>query len=493
MKRQPEGRFSIAICAASLLLSLSLPSSAADQTDRVRPTFIEAACSLPDLTPELRPRLRCGTVSVPRDYGNPGGGRFALAVIVVKSITQPSRPDPVVYISGGPGSPLTIYAAHQARSPYAPDRDLILVDQRGTGRSEPRLCPDHEAGLLETTVAVAGNASPEAQAARRAAYTACHDEAVMRGLDLGKFGTRVTVEDYEHVRQALGIDRWNVYGESYGTAVAMTLETLHPEALRSVVLDSLYPPDPIPLWSVLTGRARAAFFANCAEDRACASAYAELDGTYRETLDRLTRSPVMVAAPPQLGSASVRIWLTASLFEALVSNLIYYPPNYPTLPRLIAAVHHGDGQEAGTALASVLSILGAGSSALHAAVECRDRPHYREALPADASAMDRMQLYGICGTWSDLGLPPLVPSGTKTPTLVLAGQFDPVSGPALSRHVAEEIGPNARWVEIARVGHNVRAFSPCGAGIASAFIDRPTEPPDASCADKTPPIRFVTP
>ena len=169
MKRQPEGRFSIAICAASLLLSLSLPSSAADQTDRLRPTFIEAACSLPDLTPELRPRLRCGTVSVPRDYGNPGGGRFALAVIVVKSITQPSRPDPVVYISGGPGSPLTIYAAHQARSPYAPDRDLILVDQRGTGRSEPRLCPDHEAGLLETTVAVAGNASPEAQAARRAA------------------------------------------------------------------------------------------------------------------------------------------------------------------------------------------------------------------------------------------------------------------------------------------------------------------------------------
>ena len=86
-----------------------------------------------------------------------------------------------------------------------------------------------------------------------------------------------------------------------------------------------------------------------------------------------------------------------------------------------------------------------------------------------------------------------MPSGTKTPTLVLAGQFDPVSGPALSRHVAEEIGPNARWVEIARVGHNVRAFSPCGAGIASAFIDRPTEPPDASCADKTPPIRFVTP
>ena len=342
----------------------------------------------------------------------PAGVASPWRVVVVKSATQPARPDPVVYISGGPGSPLTVYAVHQARSPYAPDRDLILVDQRGTGRSEPRLCPDHEAGLLETTVAVAEDASREAQAARRAATAACRDEAVTRGFDLKDFGTRVTVDDYEQVRQALGIDRWNLYGESYGTAVAMTLETLHPEALRSVVLDSLYPPDPMPLWSTLTRRARDAFFAFCAEDGACSRAYPDLARTYRDTLDQLDRSPVMVAAPPQLGHASGDIRLTASLFQALVSNLIYYPVNYPTLPRLIAAVHRGDGQEAGTALASVLSILAAGSSALHDAVECRDRPHYREELPDDASAMDRMQLYGVCGIWAELGAPPLVPTGT---------------------------------------------------------------------------------
>ncbi len=491
MKRRPEGRVGIAICAAQLLLSL--PARAVDQMDPPRSAFTESACSLPDLTPELRPRLRCGTVSVPRDYGNPGGGRFALAVVVVKSLTQPSRPDPVVYISGGPGSPLTVYAAHQARSPYAPDRDLILVDQRGTGRSEPRLCPDHESANISATVAVAENTGDEAQAARRAAMTACSDEASTRGFDLKDFGTRVTVEDFEQVRQALGIDRWNVYGESYGTTVAMTLERLHPEAVRSVVLDSLYPPDPIPLWSTLTGRARDTFFAACAKDRGCSSAYPDLAGTYRETLDQLDRSPVMVATPPQLERAGGDIRLTASLFEALVSNLIYYPVNYPTLPRLIESVHRGDGHEAGTALVSVLSILGAGSAALHAAVECRDRPHYREKLPGDASAMDRMQLYGLCGIWSDLGPPPLVPTGTAIPTLVLAGEFDPVSGPALSRHVAEEIGPNARWVEVARAGHNVRAFSPCGAGIASAFIDRPTELPDVTCADRTPLIRFVAP
>ena len=491
MKRRFEARRGIATVAAVVTLGLSWPSLAADRTDLARPAFIQTACRLPDLTPELRPRLRCGTVSVPRDDGNPGAGRFDLAVVIVKSATQPSRPDPVVYISGGPGQPLTVYAAHQARTPYAPNRDLILVDQRGTGRSEPRLCPDHEAAILQTTVAVAEDAGGEAQAARRAAYTACRDETVARGFDPGDFGTRVTVGDFEHVRQALGIDRWNVYGESYGTTVAMTLEALNPDTVRSVVLDSLYPPDPTPPWSTLTREARNAFFASCAEDRACSGPYPNLERTYGETLDQLDRSPGMVAAPPQLKQAGGSVRLTASLFEVLVSNLIYYPPNYPTLPRLIAAVHRGDGAEAGTALASAIAALGVGSLALHVAVECRDRPHYRVVLPGDAEVMDRIQLYGVCGIWSDLGPPPLVPTGTGIPTLVLAGAFDPVSGPALSRQVAEAIGPNARWVDVARVGHNVRAFSPCGAGIASAFIDRPTEPLDTSCADRTPPIGFV--
>ena len=79
---------------------------------------------------------------MPRDHDNPAAGRFNLAVVVAKSAEQPSLPDPVVYINGGPGGPLTIYADYQARHPYAPGRDLILVDQRGTGRSEPQLCPE---------------------------------------------------------------------------------------------------------------------------------------------------------------------------------------------------------------------------------------------------------------------------------------------------------------------------------------------------------------
>src|SRR5215813_9883296 len=144
--------------ALMLMIGLALQEHAGGQTEPPQPGFDETTCDLPGVSPEIRPRLRCGTVSVPRNYDKPDAGRFRLAVVVIKSEQQPSWPEPVVYISGGPGYPLTVYAAHQARTPYAPRRDLILVDQRGTGKSEPSLCPDLERRLMETTLVIAAGA-----------------------------------------------------------------------------------------------------------------------------------------------------------------------------------------------------------------------------------------------------------------------------------------------------------------------------------------------
>jgi pimeloyl-ACP methyl ester carboxylesterase len=476
---------------AMLVIGLVLQDNAGGQTVPPRPAFEETICDLPGVSLELRPRLRCGTVSVPRDYGKPDGGRFKLAVIVIKSEQQPAWPEPVVYINGGPGNPITVYAAPQARTPYASRRDLILVDQRGTGRSEPSLCPDLGSKLLDANLAVAAGVSEEALAVRQATYLACRDEAVGRGLDLNNFGTRVTAEDFEQVRQALRIERWNVYGESYGTTVAMTLTALHPDAVRSAVLDAIYPPDPVALWSTTVNNVRDAFFAHCARDNGCATSFPDLAGMYRDTLEKLAQSPLVVAVPPHMRQRDNRVSLTASLFEVVVTNLLYYPNAYPAVPRMIQSVHDGVTQGLGTVLASQLAAAAIQNRATHAAVECRDRPHFRKPLPADANTLDRIQPYGVCTRWSDLGPPPLVPAGTSVPTLVMTGQFDPVAGPALSRHVAEQIGKSARLVEFPLVGHNVRQFSPCGAKIAADFIDHPAQAPDTSCADRVAPIRFL--
>jgi len=480
------------VVAGSLLLLIALAMQGHASGEASLPAFEETTCDLRDVTPDIRPRLRCGTVRVPRDHTRPDSGSFALAVVVVKSAQQPSLPDPVVYVSGGPGNPLTVYAAHQARNPYAPRRDLILVDQRGTGRSEPSLCPDLDRTLLEANIAVAAEETDDAMVKRRAAYITCRDQAIRRGIDLADFGTSVTVEDFEWVRKGLGIERWNVYGESYGTAVAMTLVALHPNAIRSAVLDSIYPPAPVPLWSTVVSDARDAFFAHCARDEACSASFPDLAGTYRETLNRLDRTPLIVDVPPQLQQRDDQVRITAPLFEVLVSRLLYFPTAYPRLPRIIQSVHDGDARGLGALVASEMAAATTENRATHAAVECRDRPDFRNPLPAGANVLDRTQLYGVCERWSDLGPAPLVPIGARVPTLVLAGQFDPVARPSVSRHVAELIGRNARWVEFPFVGHNVRHFSPCGARIGADFIDNPGQVPDLSCVDRNPPIRFVS-
>jgi pimeloyl-ACP methyl ester carboxylesterase len=461
------------------------------EVDLSKPAFVDSPCSLPNVTSDTLHRLRCGTVAVPRNHDNRAGGHFNLEVVVAKSAEQPSLPDPVVYISGGPGGPLTIYADYQARHPYAPGRDLILVDQRGTGRSEPRLCPELAAKMLAADIAALADMSEEHLAQSRATYLACRDWATAHGIDLNDFGTTVTAEDFDWVRQALGVAQWNVYGESYGTTVAMTLAARHSSTVRTLVLDSVYPPDPIPPRLTIWTAARESFFRACEVDAVgCAALFPDLAKTYAESLDRLRAKPLQVDLPLHLQSSN-RVMLTAPLFEFVVGNLIYYPRNYPSLPRLIAAVHEGDTSNLGAIMEVMVMEAAASDIADQIAVECRDRPHLRMPLATDASPFEKVHGFRICAEWSNLGPPPVVPIGTTTPTLVLAGQFDPVAGVALSRQVADEIGTHALWAEFPRLGHNVRFFSPCATGIVSRFIEHPEATLDTSCRLGRPPIRFL--
>jgi pimeloyl-ACP methyl ester carboxylesterase len=382
--------------------------------------------------------------------------------------------DPVVYINGGPGEPLTAYAAYQARQPYAARRDLILVDQRGTGRSEPDLCRDLNPRLVNESVAFLADQTQDGEARLHTTFMLCRDEATGRGIDLADFGTRTTAEDIDQVRHALGIQRWNVYGESYGTTVAMTLMALHPDTLRSVVLDSVYPPDPTPRPSTIIGTARAAFFEVCTQDRACAGVTPDLAGLYQDTKRLLARTPLNAAVPPRMQMPGDHVRITAPLFAWILGQLLYYPTYYPTLPAFIRQTHDAETQSVASLLVSLKSAASTQDVGVHAAVEGRDRPHYRDPLPHDTGILDGALYYGVCRDWAELGPPPLTPHGTSVPTLVLGGQFDPVAGTALGRDVAERIGPAARWVTLAGIGHNVRHFSACGARIAFDFIGNPT-------------------
>jgi hypothetical protein len=150
----------------------------------------------------------------------------------------------------------------------------------------------------------------------------------------------------------------------------------------------------------------------------------------------------MITVPSEMHVPDNRVSLTSTLFEALVGNLIYDPTAYPGLPRLIASVHDRDSQGLGKVLASSYAAMAIEKNrAPNVAVECRDRPHYRDPLPVGASVLDRLQPYGLCDDWSELGPAPLVPIGTAVPTLVLSVEFDPVTRPSQSQCIAAQIGP----------------------------------------------------
>jgi len=487
-------RGTAACSLAAALAGYAIESQASGQT-LPPPGFTDAACDLPHISPDIRPRLRCGTVGVPRDYEHPEAGSFRLAVVVIRSEHQPASPDPVVYISGGPGSPLTIYAYYQARHPLAPGRDVILVDQRGMGRSDPSICPDHNRDLVPAMATFVIEPTVDAQARRRAIFMACREEAIAKGIDLRDFGTAVTAQDFDMVRRALGVKQWDAFGVSYGTTVAMTLMARYPDTIRSAVLDSVDPPDPfLPLESTNFADDRAAFFAACDKNTACVAAYPHLGEMYQETLRHLVHSPAALNLPPGLHDTFPDPRLSAPLFEFVIDQLIYYAHFYPGLPRLIAWVHHGDTTLFARALAALLTEAsnpetGTNFSA-NVAVQCRDRPRFRQKLPDNANVLDRATLYDVCRDWEKLGPPPVIPVGTRVPTLVLAGQFDPFARPVVSRHVADLIGARSRWVEFLLVGHSVRAASPCASRIVAEFVDDPTRALDTSCADHPPPIRF---
>ena len=211
---------------------------------------------------------------------------------------------------------------------------------------------------------------------------------------------------------------------------------------------------------------------------------------YDEAKVQLARKPLILTRPPGSSWSKERFVLTARAFELVVADLLYYRNAYPTLPLVIMWAKNGTREPLASVTAKLYEAALTRQVATNAAVECRDRPHFR-AMPTSDDVYARSELYGLCDTWAPLGPPPLIPAASEVPTLILAGAIDPVAEPHESRGIAAIIGAKARWIEFPGVGHNVRAFSPCAARIVADFIVRPQSALDGSCALHQPPLQFI--
>ncbi len=463
--------------------------------------------------------MECGYVVVPEDRSDPDSGTIRIATAIFHPPGGATHPDPVVYLEGGPGgSPLKLAGTlRDFDSSYRPflesGRDLILVDQRGVGFSEPALeCPAFSQLYLDLLDQRLGE-DPERvsgdrmRALKVEALAACADD-LRASADLGAYNTAEIGADIEDLRVALGLEQLNLWGTSYGTWVALAAMRDHPGGIRSVILDAPLTPEADVYVDAPSSFARALeeVFAACAADAECAQAFPELPAVLAATVERLDAVPVAVDILDPIEGRRVDMLIDGSTFLELVFRALYQAPMRAALPAMIADAREG---EFSTLLnIAQLDVLRQGfrSWGMYYSVLCHDEVPFSSLEAFESAADEHPELAGmyshfeigplpfeLCPLWDAGAAPPTEnrPVDGDIPVLITTGQYDPIVPPTWGRRATETL-TGASFHVFPGLAHGASG-SPCATEMMLAFLEQPTAAIDASCIAAMPIAPFDIP
>ncbi len=431
--------------------------------------------------------VRCHDLVVPQDRSDRSSGVVRLHVAVFATDVPEPAADPVVFLTGGPGGRALIDGEDFALFPFLARRDLIVIDQRGIGHSRPSLdCPEVD----RVRAQVIGTA-----ARRLIALRECRARLVADGVVLQAYNSAESAADLADLRRALGIEAWNLYGTSYGTRLALTTMRDHPEGIRSVILDAAYPPQ-VDLYADGARNAARAFdllFQACREDPGCDPAHPRLRERFYDEVEELDARPLTLA------SRHGGTWRVDGrvLIEFLFHRL-YLTHVIPRLPATLDEIHAGrtdalldflDEREPLPEIATDPNDL---SDGMHLSVQCQeevpftDRGAYVAASRGLAGelvdAFDPSVALDACEAWHVTARGPMEdePVTSDIPTLVMVGEFDPITPPQWGSLTVSSL-PRGHFFPIPGAGHGVVAENDCARAMAASFLEEPTRPPDTGC------------
>ena len=465
-----------------------------------------AAPAAPVATTEPTPcRLRgiehealCGSLQRALDPAQPQGVQISVHYAVLPALARNKRPDPVFFFAGGPGQSAIEIAPQVAAmlARFSNRRDIVLIDQRGTGRSAPLLCDADDPSLPLTDLFSAPR--------QRERVAACLTrlKALPYG-DLRFFTTTLAMQDADAVRAALGAERVNLIGASYGTRAALEYQRLFPARVRRAVIDGVAPPDMVLPASFSTDNQAAldALFTACEADKACAAREPQLRERWRGWLASLPRT---VSLRHPLTGRSERLTLARDTVLGLVRGPLYVPTLSAALPAAIGQATEGRLD----ALAALAQALGGRrglpmAAGMHFSVVCaEDLP--RLAAAADQPGSDFGDSFAAlyretCAAWprGEVAAAFYTLSLAPAATLVLSGGIDPATPPRHGERVAKALGAKARHVVVANAGHGVMALG-CMRDVLFRFVDAATDDDalkvETGCATAIPrPPMFVLP
>jgi pimeloyl-ACP methyl ester carboxylesterase len=389
---------------------------------------------------------QCGTLRVPEDPARPQGRQIVLNLAWVPAdVDGPNEPDPVFMLAGGPGQAATdtFPQVAPAFAEILKKRSVILVDQRGTGHSNPLVC---KAGEDDNGVAGPDDASTARQAAER-----CRDQ-LQKTADLRFYTTTDAIRDLDAVRAAIGAAQLNLVGISYGTRVAQQYARRYPQHTRSLVLDSVAP-NTLYFGNDFARNLDDALdlqFGQCAKVPACAKALGNPRSRLDALLAKLRSDPPTVRYRDAGTGASKEEVLAPQAVTGLVRMFAYIPAAASVLPLQIREASEGRFET----LMAMSQMLGGAMSesmamGMQLSVVCsEDAAGIRAGGDAVGSLLGAQLtefLGAQCAVWPKGAMPAdfHAPLKSDVPALVLEGEFDPVTPPRYGKEVVATL-PNAR-------------------------------------------------
>ncbi|MEU5183356.1 alpha/beta fold hydrolase [Streptomyces longwoodensis] len=480
--------------------ALTLPGAGPAPTQPA-PRFEPAACPTPYGPLE---GTRCGYLVVPEDRSRPTGRTLRLAVALVRSASPTPHPDPIVFLTGGPGADALAGIGELTEAGLNRDRDLVVLSQRGTFSSQrPLLCPEIDqfyADRVHLRYDAPSTGDRYAQAAAR-----CHQRLTAEGVDPAAYDTSENAADVADLRTALGIREWNVLSHSYGTQLALTYMREFPEGVRSVTVDGVVPPsEATPGWTWSSMRES---FDNivgaCAAQPSCHRRYPDVGATFLRMINQLEARPVTThVTVPQVGR--VEVVLDGGALLNWMVRASHAPADFPLAVDELAHGHPERiaGQWAAAWLPGSQGMFAHGFSL---SVWCSEWVPFetpaeqlakgRQAFPelprsVLAQAPQLPFLRQACRNWPVPTAPGSVREVTRSsiPTLAISGSFDAQTGAQWGRFVARTL-PRSTVVTLAGVAHGT-FDTPCGSEVITSFYDDPDHP-DTSCVSSVEPVPFT--
>lgn len=484
-----------------------------------RPTPDTVVCPFRGVIEYEPGAIECGLIQVPENREVAGSRSIELHYVRILATGKDAdgnavekRDDPVVYLTGGPGMGADYYVGKLKDHGIVAQRDLYILEQRGIGAST-RFCPFFNVRNRADQV---HEKFTDHQRNVFAHARACVDLARGQGIDLRGYNTFENARDVRALRQALGFERWNVWGISYGSVLAQAYAKVDPDGIKALAIDGIVPLDIGDLMRVASWYQRDLdrLAAACGGQPACAEAYPDQPRRYLAAIRSMLDEPVGLTVRPNETWPTGRAFLFADIVAGIPFSLLYDDKAHPAIPAVIdgltRAVETRD-QRLFRALAladsmeQVESRFGAGMSL---AIRCQDgyvdglvevAEDERRKHPELAQAMlgEDALFVEMAEACAAAGLPTrdaadYAPLQTTLPVVVTNGAWDPVTPTPLAEYIMPGLG-NGRLLEFPHAGHGATRSAKCGGRFLNRYFDDPGAPLDEACASEAKAATYVAP